>query len=610
MSDPVFAAIADQWARRRQERLAREVAHDPALAAGRALGLAGPLTLERLVCDLALGALTASPPQLALIRAADGKPLEDALGPERMRFHFGCDELPGYDNGLLWDGQRLPSGRPRLVILRTGVRAGKTLISVLALLLSVLTCRFRRPLTDEELARGVKPAADGLVGVRRGELVRAVIVAPRLELTRAPFHHLISTMEASPALKALFAKEPLATSCVIRRPDGNEVEIKCLAADAGGANLRSTWLAGALFDEADFHDDDDKAVNLTENLRACGARMLAGAQIWIPSSPFGEGSAFDKLFQSVTKEQLKAGMLAFHSDSRSMNPTLNREEEEALRRRDPDAAAREYDAIPPGAGGAAFYTEDEIAGTFTDPYTPPDDARADVQRWEGYAPAPQFAHAAGVDMGFRKNSAALVISRCEEEIQRMVFRLELRPKKGEPLKPSEVVREFTFWCMRYGCTVMQGDNIGMDTAQEDLPKLARALENPELGDADQRAWVERVKADPWAKSARVPTYVHWSADIKHVAEAHTKMRGLMQEKRVVFPDDEHLKLQARGTKKKLLPSGQVVVQLPKHGMAHGDVWGAAVIAITDTSETEKWVPPVPLRRHPPTLRLAGRRGFG
>lgn len=549
---------------------------DPALVAGRALGLAGPLTLEALICDENLGALTASPAQVALIRAADGKPANDVLSPDRMAFHFGCERLPENDNGLIHTGERLPSGRPRLVVLRTGVRAGKTLISVLALLLSVLTCKFRRPPTDEELARGVKPSADGLVGVRRGELVRAVIVAPRLELTRAPFHHLLSTMNASPRLKALFAKEPVATSCVIRRPDGNEVEIKCLAADAGGANLRSTWLAGALFDEADFHDDDDKAVNLTENLRACAARMLSGAQIWIPSSPFAEGSAFDKLIQDIFKEQLRDGRLAFHSDTLSMNPTVNVAEIEAMRRTDPENAAREYDAIPFGAGAELFYPEDAVRASFV--REEEHNRSADGNRVEVLPPAPGTAHTAGGDMGFRKNSSALAISRVENGRARLAFRLELRPQKGASLKPSEVTREFAFWCMRYGAPAIVGDLHYADATREELGKLERAMRDPEKADAEQREWVARVRADKYAKDAKVPVYIEQPTDQKATADLHTEMRRRMQEGLCELPADDRMREQCRQTKRRAMPGGHIAVLLPKQGMSHGDLWGSVVIA--------------------------------
>ena len=561
---------------------------EPSVLAGRALGLAGPLTLEALVCDPSLGALTASPTQKALVRALDGQPVNDVLTPDQMRFHFAME--------------RLPSGRPRLAYLRTGVRAGKTLISVLALLLSVLTCKYRRPAKPE---LGEIAGADGMVGVRPGELVRAVIVGPKKGLGRSPLQHLIGTMQASPMLRPLFARPPLTESCTIRRPDGHEVLIELVAADAGGANLRSTWLAGAMFDEADFHDSEDAAVNLSEELRAARPRMLAGAQILVPSSPWAEGSPFDKLFTDAFKDQLSKGELSFHSDSLSMNPTLDRDDIAAERAKDPDNAAREYDAVPYGAGAELFYPEDAIRASFTQAEEHNRDATGN--RVEILAPNPMRAHAAGGDLGFRKNSSALAISRSEGGRARLAFRLELRPQKGASLKPSEVVREFAFWCMRYGAPAIVGDLHYADTAHEELAKLQRALREPEKADAEQREWVARVKADPFAKDAKVPTYIEWGTDQKHVADVHTEMRRRMQEGLVELPADDRMREQARETKKKASGGGNISILLPKKGTAHGDLWGSVVIASTEIELVAREIPPPP--ESAPSQWASAGRGF-
>ncbi len=599
MSAAAFDVMADLYAKRREERKAQR--EPPAVLAGRALGLDGPLTLERLVTDPDLGALTASPPQRALIRAMDGAPVGDILAPDRMLFHFG-PIVPG--TGLIQTGERLPSGRPRIVYLRTGVRAGKTLVSVLALLFSVLTCDFRRRLTDQEIALGAQPAVDGLVGVRPGELVRAVIVAPKLKLARSPFQHLVGTMQESPHLRKLFIEQPNKESARIRRPDGREVLIELVAADTGGSGLRSNWLAGAMFDEADFHDGEDASVNLKDNIDACRTRMLAGAQILVPSSPWAEGSPFDKMFAEARKEQ--ADELAFHSDSLSMNPTLDRAEIDKERRKNPENAAREYDAIPFGAGAELFYPEDAIRGSFT--RTEEHNRDESGNRIEVYAPAPSLAHVAGGDLGFRKNSSALAISRSDGGKARLAFRLELRPARGASLKPSRVIQEFAYWCMHYGAPAILGDLHYADTAHEELAKLQRALKEPDQADAEQREWVARVKSDPYACNARVPGYIEWSTDQKHTADTHTEMKRRMQEGVVELPADDRMKEQARGTKKKAAAGGHVQILLPKQGMAHGDLWGSVVIACTQVT-LEVRAPRARTRREPDS-RYSDDGSFG
>ena len=106
------------------------VAEAERLAAGAALGPG--LTLERLVTAPEFAAFNASSAQRAFIRAADGVPLAGVLDDERLKFHFGSCEWP--DAPL----------RPRIIIARTGVRAGKSLLAAMGLLKSALTCQLRR----------------------------------------------------------------------------------------------------------------------------------------------------------------------------------------------------------------------------------------------------------------------------------------------------------------------------------------------------------------------------------------------------------------------------------------------------------------------------------
>lgn len=551
--DAAYQAFGDLHRKASEERRAKALNASPALAAGRALGLDGPLTLEALVTTPTLGALSASPVQTALLRSADGRPANDLLPPERMIFHFGAPRLPENDNGLIHTGERLPSGRPRYVILRTGVRAGKTLISVLALLLSVLTCRFRRP-PKKDL--GELPGPDGLVGVREGELVRALIVAPRLENTRAAFAQLIATMRASPKLRTLLVKAPLANSCLIRRPDGQVVEIKRIAADIGGANLRSTWLAGALFDEADFHDGDDAAVNLTENLRACRARLLEGAQIWIPSSPWAEDSAFDRLFKEAFKAPLANGTLAFHSDTVSMNPTIDREEMARERASDPDNAAREYDAIPFGAGTTRFFPNDAIEKC--------------VRVGRALTLPPTSAlHYAGADYGLTKNSAAQAIARPENGKATLVHLEELRPTKDQSVGPALTVPRFLRTAITYNCRTIRGDHYLAPLREEERAKFVAAL--------------------PGTERAKVPVFEAFDPNRDAQAALFAELKRRMQAGEVEFPDDPRLLAQLKGTTVAHLPGGATKIVLPKQGQAHGDILMAvalAIVACPDANRTE------------------------
>lgn len=476
------------------------------------------LDLITLVCDPKLGAFPASPAQRALILAADGRPDHSILPPDRMLFHFGVE--------------RLPSGRPRIIVLRTGVRAAKSLIAAIALLLSALTCQFRRA---PDPKKKELPGPDGLVGVRPGELVRALIVGPKLSLSKAPLEHIRGTMKASPILKKYIVKD-IAESITIRRPDGAMVLIERVAAGEGGDNLRSTWLAGILFDEAAFHDDEDGVVNLDDNLRAARTRLLPVAQAWIVSSPWSDDDPFNKLFEQYFG---KPGVeFAFHSDSRSMNPTLDVDDEASERRRDPDNAAREYDAVPLSSSNNAFFPTDAIEKS----------VNATRDKW--LEPLLGVVHSAGVDLGFRKNSSALALARNNVGKVQLAYHEELRPEKGTSLKPSEVVISFAKRCASYKARKMVGDLHYADTAHEELGKL---------------------------KDVSV-IYEELDTTQENTATEFTTFRRLMQEGLLDLPNDPILIKQLRDTKSRAMPGGKTHIQVPKHGLRHGDVMRAVVIA--------------------------------
>jgi hypothetical protein len=490
------------------------------------------LSFRDMVCRADMGDLPASDTQQALLLAVDGRPIDDLLPPDRMLFHFNCE--------------RLPSGRPSLVILRTGVRAAKSLIAALALLFGSLFCQFRRP---PDLSQGERPAADGLVGVRKGEEVRALIVGPKLHHGAAPLEHIRSSIKNSPILRKYIHKADAADSVEVKRPDGAIVKIMKIAADKGGGNLRSTWLAGILFDEAAFHDDDEAAVNLGDNIDAILGRLLPGAQAWVVSSPWSEDDSFNRLFMRFFGRP--GAELAFHSDTRSMNPAYPQKDIDRVRRYDPDKAQREFDALPLAAGNKAFFPLDAIEKSINakrDLYLPPELG---------------VPHSAGSDWGFTKNSSALAIARPlranvngrDVVKAALAYHEEKRPEKGVSLKPSEVVRDFAQKCRRYRARKIQGDYHSRETTQEELGKLREE-------DRTFDIVYEPVSQQP-----------------DEIGERFAEMRRRMQEGLVDLPDDPVLRKQLEDTRSRVLPGGRIGIVVPKHGARHGDVMQAAILAI-------------------------------
>jgi hypothetical protein len=138
--------------------------------------------------------------------------------------------------------------------------------------------------------------------------------------------------------------QPTADTIVLRRPDGRLVEIVVVAAHRGGTALRSRWLCGATLEEVAFFgaESTGAVVNAEELLRAAEARLLPGTQVRIVSSPMGRQGLLYDLYK--THFGKPGRVLVVHAPTLAMNPAFDAAAIEALRARDPDAAAREHDA--------------------------------------------------------------------------------------------------------------------------------------------------------------------------------------------------------------------------------------------------------------------------
>jgi hypothetical protein len=554
----------------------------------RALAKERPPPLFREFCERELR-LELSPVMAAIMDAADGQQIT-TIDDETARHVFGCPR----------DG--LPTKRPRVVGVRAGGRGGKS----------------SRLLAPKALHAAVTVP---LATLRRGEYARALCMAPDKDLARQVVDYCRGYIAENRTLCGMLTDPPpldddeeideskigALERIALRRPNGQLVEIAVKAAGRGGVGARSRTLVCALFDEAlFFRAKGTGVINDQEIYRAAIQRVVPDGQVWLASTAWVEN-------QGVLEEKIRDNYgkhttaLVAIAGTRDLNPTWDPDGTiEAEMSNDQENLKREVYAIPMAAGAETFYPEDAIAKTFT---------RTEM----ALEPDRAHRHGAGVDMGYTKNSSAISIAKEQEGRIQLAFRLELRPTHGQSLKPSVVTREFAFWCMRYGVPAMLGDRHYLEATIEELEKLERALQEPEKADEEQRLWVERVKADPYARTAQVPRYIAWpskeSAEPEkktahhNNADAHTEMRRRMQEGLVELPADERMKKQCRDTRKKPGDAGHVQILLPKDGLAHGDLWGSVVIACTELSLTPPPAPPpLPKPKTRPDWRSAGR-GF-
>lgn len=522
------------------------------------------LTLEQLCEDADYAALPISNVQRALCRIADGREVDaSCLDAEELREHLGVEA----------DHYAAQAQRPRVVVVNSGRRSGKTLIAVLGgLLLNALTCQMRRPAEPHEF-----PGPDGMVGVRPGEFVRGVIVTPRKQQARAAFRHLVGALKHSKKLKRFMVPgSDNLESVIIRRPDGYEVTIEILAASAQGVNLRGSWFVGAVLDEADFFDEEDAAISLGDQIDAITPALCVGAQIWAVSSPWSDDGQFYRMHSEAFGKPGR--VVAFHSSSMAMNPTINRAEIEEQRAKDPEYVAREYDAVPMTSAGQAFFPMAAIV--------------AACSRAQLTLPPDGSPHWGGGDLGFRKNSSTAAFAKAKGGKAVLSVYDELIPTKAEPLKPSVVCSKWAKLALAYRASSIRGDKLYQDTALDELPK--------EVSDDGRR-----VHYDPWPDGIGSGTYSTAEAVV------FTEFRRLMLEGLLELPNDPRLIKQLKDTKSRKLANGQTGVLVPKHGAAHGDVMIAVVLACTQVplndGGADVWETSVP--NDTGAFRFGGVRGF-
>jgi hypothetical protein len=386
------------------------------------------LSLEHLLTSRTGFALDASGLQRAIVRAADGLVVGNALNDAAIERHFGCAR------------SQLGLTPPVLVTVIAGVRSGKSLIAGCAGVKSCVTADLR--------------------SLRKHEVPRFSIVAPTTDNANATFDLLVGSVHASKTLAAMIVGDPTADTLVLRRTDGRVVEIVVVAASRGAVTLRSRWSVGFVLDEVALFGAETQGavVNAEELLRAGETRLVPGAQGWLISSPFGPSGL---LYDQYTAHFGKPGrVLVVHAPTRDMNPAFPLAQIEALRASKPDVVAREYDALWVSADSAF------LEGTLVDAA-----ARAEPLEEPRVSGA---AYTAAMDAATRGNSWTLVIGRGAagpDGLPRVIVALAMQwtGSKTKPLDPGVVLGEIAAVCARYGIREITCDAWGADP----LASLAR-----------------------------------------------------------------------------------------------------------------------------------------
>lgn len=443
-----------------------------------------------------------TPAQRVLCAVAfDGAEPRDLVGAEReiARKLFG-------------DIETIPAIARAVVALVAGRGGGKTYVAALRLLHLAVTAN--------------------LTQLAPGELAYCVIVAPDLRLARQALRFALGAVRACPQLKPML-ENPTADSFVLRRPDGRSVTLECLPATRGGSAVRGRSLVGFLCDEIAFFRDSDSVINDADIFRAAAPRVMAGGQLIVSSTPWAEAG----LLYELHRDQFGApkSALVVHAPTVLLRPS-ERARVDAEYQRDPVNAERELGAEFFSAGTGQFFDGQAV-----------DDAR-DEGRTD---PLPPTIHRciAAIDLAFSADSSALAIVRDEGPRVVLVDWLERKPRKGKPLKPSEVIAEFAARARAHGCSEIWGDQHYAETAREHLNAARMGF-----------------LTTPGGATGKEQTY--------------RRAQRALAERRVSLPDFPRLLQQFRDVLAKPLPGGSIQISHPRRaGQGHGDLCAASVVAI-------------------------------
>lgn len=458
--------------------------------------------------------LTATQRVLAKV-AFDGADPKDLHGNER-----------GIARLLFGDVARFSPESRHVVVAVCGARAGKSyVLSALRMLHLALIV----PLTT----------------LAPGELAVALIVAPDKRLARQVLRYALGAARGNDAIRRRMAMKS-ADGFVLRRDDGL-VAVEVLPATRGGSAVRGRSLVGAVLDECAFFRDESYQVNDTEVFRAIAPRILRGGQLILASTPWAEqGLLWD--FHSknhghpIDAVSAHAPTLLMRDDEHT-RAYVTREQD-----RDPANAAREFGAEFMATAGEAFFDAEAIKQSTDESLVLPVDQGHRVP-------------SVGADMGFRSDSAALVVTLRDDALITVASILEKRPEPKKPLKPSAVVAEFAGVMKGYGAGYVIADSHYRESIQEHMEEHGLLL-------------------------TTAPEGAQGKADV------YTAVRIKMNEGRIRLPNHERFIRQLKEVRARPLSGGAISIMSPRWRTGgHGDIVAAFVLAAWDSARQMPAKPP-------------------
>ncbi len=416
----------------------------------------------------------------------------------------------------------VPEDARRFVLLRLGRGSGKTTLCA---------------------AYAVYCAVTQPVKVGPGDTPYVITIAPDKDTARLSISMAREMMRGQPALDRLIVSDEK-TSITVRRPDGQQVKIEAFAASRGGSSVRGRTILAFLLDEAEFftsNGDDGRsyAVNDYDIFRALKPRLVRNGKGMMVSTPWPVETLMGTMFdRNWTKPTEGLAVCAPTILARGNDPDIVAMVEDEMRK-DPENARREFFCEIDGTSGDGFFDITALKNAVTDGDFP-----------AGYNRL--WPVAAACDLGFKNDSSSLCIVQFDGRKYHLAHMIEIRPKPGHPLKPSEVIKKFAAAAKLYGCNHIISDGHYRESVKEHLTESDIGLVDAPEG-------------------------------MKGKQDSFSRVRSVLHEGLVCLPDGpltKKLITQAKMVTAKAAPGGGLSIKIPrKMGLGHGDLVSAFVLAV-------------------------------
>lgn len=350
----------------------------------------------------------------------------------------GLQPSDGLGQVLFGEVGTVPMGARGVVAAVCGARAGKSYVLVALRLVHGM------------LVRDLSSMAPGQKAV-------ALIVAPNDKLRREVLAYALGAVKSRPEFASMLLTEA-ADGFSLQRPDGHVVAFETGVATAGGYGARGRSLTDFALDECAFFRDSTFKVNDQEIFRAGSARVLPGGQTIVASTPWATAGLLYELWRdnfgrATQPDGRPIQAVVAHAPTVILNDSpVTREYVQREMARDPDNAAREFDAKFMTSGTTVFFEAASIDAALTD---------------DLFEARPGDERAAGGDFGFRADSSALIKVALRGQMLHIYGGIECRPEDGKPLKPSKTCADFAA-CIAGECSYLMADSHYREAIAEHL----------------------------------------------------------------------------------------------------------------------------------------------